>query len=274
MDRKIVILTGSELRHSFFRQYLASVPGIAVLRSFCESQKGNLQEVVARQKGRIDLRQKHLYLREQTERDFFEVFCSQIPDQSHPYFLEKGQINNPEYVEQIIALNPDVIIAYGCSIIRPPLIQAFTGRFINVHLGLSPYYRGSGTNFWPFVNGELSCVGVTYMHIDAGIDTGEILHQQRAVMVEEDHFHQINYRLIRDMAITAGRLVLRFDRLESVTMKGAEMKKERFYRKKDFTEESVEMLYHNIASGMINDYVKRQEQLDLQFPIIENPALV
>ena len=37
---------------------------------------------------------------------------------------------------------------------------------INVHLGLSPYYKGSATNFWPFVNNELQFLGVTFMVTD------------------------------------------------------------------------------------------------------------
>lgn len=274
MNRRIVILTGSELRHSFFRQYLASVPGIEVIRSYCESQKGNLQQVVARQSGITSQRQKHLRLREQTERDFFELFCKQLPDASHPEFIEKGRINDTEYVEQIVQLAPDLIVAYGCSIIKPPLIEAFTGRFVNIHLGLSPYYRGSGTNFWPFINRELSCVGVTFMHIDTGVDTGAILHQIRAGMVEDDHFHQINYRLIKDMAVTAGRLILMFNKVTEAAPPTIRAKDERYYRKKDFTEESVAVLYRNMASGMINDYLSQQEQLDEEFPIIENPALL
>jgi hypothetical protein len=49
-------------------------------------------------------------------------------------------------------MSPDLIISYGCSIIKRPLIEYFDKKFINIHLGLSPYYKEGGTNFWPFVN--------------------------------------------------------------------------------------------------------------------------
>ena len=52
----------------------------------------------------------------------------------------------------------------------------FSRKFLNVHLGLSPYYRGSGTNVWPLINTEPDMVGAT-LCIDAGIDNGEIIHQ-------------------------------------------------------------------------------------------------
>ena len=62
---------------------------------------------------------------------------------------------------------------------------------------MSPYYRGSGTNFWPFVNNELQFIGATFMHIDEGVDTGEIIHQIRANIFHDDNIHQIGNRLIR-----------------------------------------------------------------------------
>ena len=44
---------------------------------------------------------------------------------------------------------PDVVLVFGTGLLKAPLIGAFPGRIINIHLGLSPYYRGAGTNFWP-----------------------------------------------------------------------------------------------------------------------------
>src|SRR5690349_18512194 len=139
--KKVVIITGSELRHQFFRMFIASFDTIEVVKSFCESQDANLAQVVEKQEDNA-LRKKHLVLREQTEKDFFELFCNYTEDKSNPYFLPKGAINTEEHVQMIKDLNPDLIISYGCSIIKPPLIELFDKRFVNVHLGLSPYYRG------------------------------------------------------------------------------------------------------------------------------------
>ena len=72
----------------------------------------------------------------------------------------------------------------------------YEGRFINIHLGLSPYYRGSGTNFFPFVNNELQFVGTTFMLIDKGIDTGRIIHQLRSDF-KFDNIHDIGNNLIK-----------------------------------------------------------------------------
>lgn len=176
---KIIILTGAELRHSYVRRYIALDPQIEVLSTYCEGVEKSIQAMVE-QESNNDLRLKHLTARQQSEVDFFAAFVDNSADNSHPVFIPKGEINTSEIVQKIISAQPDLIIAYGCSLIKEPLLSAFKGRFLNVHLGLSPYYRGSGTNYWPLVNGELEFVGATFMHIDAGIDTGNIIHQIRA----------------------------------------------------------------------------------------------
>jgi len=177
--KRIVILTGSELRHAFVRRYLALAPSIEVVRTYCEGLQQSLASLVQQQEN-SDLRRRHVAARAQSEQDFFGLFLEHEPDYSQPVELAKGQINEPGYVDEIVQSDPDLIVAYGCSLIREPLLSHFQGRLLNVHLGLSPYYRGTGTNFWPLVKGEPELVGATFMHMDQGVDTGAILHQIRA----------------------------------------------------------------------------------------------
>ena len=70
---------------------------------------------------------------------------------------------------------------------------------VNIHLGLSPYYKGSATNFWPFVYNKLQFLGVTFMKIDDGVDTGEILHQFRPELKPKDTVHDVGNKLIIKM---------------------------------------------------------------------------
>lgn len=270
MSKKIVILTGSELRHTFFRKSVAAAENIMVLASYCESEKGNLNEIVQSQSDDNSLRAKHLELRNATENVFFEDFCNHTTDFSNPIFIEKGAINDSIVVENIKKLNPDLIVSYGCSIIKSDLLNIFEGRFINLHLGLSPYYRGSGTNFWPFVNNELQFVGVTFMHIDAGIDTGKIIHQIRAEIFEKDDIHQIGNRLIQNMAQVCITLLLNFDNLQNLEPLPFDKMNEKYYRTKDFTEISLQQMYQNFESGMIQNYLNSKVETDLKFPIIKN----
>ena len=75
--KRVIILTGSELRHDFFRKYIASKINGRVELSCCESKKGNVQELIASQSNK-SLRSNHLLTREKTEKDFFGLFRIKI----------------------------------------------------------------------------------------------------------------------------------------------------------------------------------------------------
>ena len=270
--KRIILLTGSELRHDFFRISLGNNAGFTVVKSYCESQDANLNSIVEAQADN-SLRQQHLQQREQTEKEFFEQFCKETPDHSNPEYLEKGDINLEQRVEEIRLLNPDLLIAYGCSIIQPELIAFFEGRFINVHLGLSPYYRGSGTNFWPFVNNEPEYVGVSFMYIDAGIDTGRIFHQLRARIEAGDTIHTIGNRLISDFVQLLPRIIEHFDQLEEAPQITIPKDEEKYYRNRDFTEASLKQAYANASNGMIADYLENRENRTRKVKIVTNPVL-
>ena len=257
---KIIILTGSELRHSYMRKAIALAikESSQVIKSYCEgTEKSLLNMIKSHEPG--SLKEVYLENREKVEQDFFSSFVRLAPDLSNPVFISKGSINSKKYVDEIIRENPDLIIAYGCSIITSELIHTFAGRFLNVHLGLSPYYRGSGTNFWPLVNGEPEFVGATFMYLDEGVDTGKIIHQMRARMYQHDTVHHIGNRLISDVAFMYAKIIKNFTKLDTpnqVKISGDG----KYYKNSDFTEESIKKLYLNFSSGMIEKYLKIPEE--------------
>lgn len=271
--KRIVILTGAELRHEFFRTFLALSDDIEVVNSYCEGGGRSLRSIVEKNTVDGDLRLKHLDARERSEKDFFEVFLNTNVDCSNPVHLPKGDINDEKYVSSIIHSKPDLLVAYGCSIIREPLLSAFEGRLLNVHLGLSPYYRGGGTNFWPLVNGEPEYVGATFMHIDAGIDTGEIIHQIRATYAWGDNPSQVGNRLIVDMSRVYRDVIINFDRLKRMSQIPVPAN-EKVYKARDYTEESVAALYDNFEKGLIDRYLSEERSRCLKVPIVRNQSLM
>jgi len=267
----IVLLTGTELRHQFMRRYLAIPDRIQILRTYCEGEQRSLQNIVAETNpDPHDIRLAHLAARTASEEDFFQLFVDNInSEDSNPYYIPKGDINKKEHQQAIINLNPDLIVAYGCSIIREPLVSAFENRFLNLHLGLSPYYRGSGTNFWPLVNKEPEYVGATFMYLDKGIDTGNIIHQIQARFYPGDTPSQIGNRLIKDAAGVYCRIILFYDRLERMPQPPKKPKGAKYYKAKDYSTEATHQLYQNFRDYMIEDHIENPKKIKL----VRNKAL-
>jgi phosphoribosylglycinamide formyltransferase 1 len=268
--KNIIILTADQLRHTYMRKAIALNSNIRVLKSFCEAKSKEIYKNI--EKNDNDESQLiHIKLREQSEKDIFQSFVDLTADESNPVSIKKGDINSDEVIKEIIDLNPDFILAYGCSIINPPLIQHFKNKFLNVHLGLSPYYRGSGTNFFPFVNNEPDNVGATFMYIDEGIDTGDIIHQIRAEIYFGDSIHQIGNRLISKIAYTYIEIINNFENL--VDIKQPENKKDGLYYKgSDFTPKSVEKMYKNFENGLVSKYLHLKENEKCK--LYQNPVLI
>jgi folate-dependent phosphoribosylglycinamide formyltransferase PurN len=264
------MLTSSELRHDFVRKAFGVADGIDVVQSFREGLSGTTLDR-ARAEG-LEVKLNHLRARARSEEDFFGPFVSLVEDRSNPVDVPRGDVDDRQHYEEITDLAPDLLVAYGCSILRGPLLTEFRGRFLNVHLGLSPYYRGTGTNFWPLVNGEPEYVGATFMYIDEGVDTGEIVHQIRARVYPDDSPHQVGNRLIADMTRTYIEIVRRFAALEPVD-KPSEPKDSNYHRRDDYTMEATRRLYKNFESGLVERYLEEREERVRAVPIVSNPAL-
>jgi phosphoribosylglycinamide formyltransferase-1 len=269
---RIVILTGGELRHTFLRKALGLCQGVIVLRSYCEGLEKSLQHLIAAADGGNTVRRDHLHAREKSESDFFSLFTALAPDRSYPQSIAKGDINDPRHTQDIEELAPDLLVCYGTSIIRNPMLSRYQGRFLNLHLGLSPYYRGTGTNFWPLVEGEPEFVGATFMHIDSGIDTGEIIHQIRARMFPDDTIHQIGNRLISDAALVYADIIRKFANLPQMPQPNPPANV-RVFRKKDFSEAATSKMYRAFETGMIDRYLNEKYERDLRAPIVENSII-
>lgn len=257
---KIIILTGSELRHQFFRTAVAAAEGVEVIRTYCEGMENTIHSITRekdqrQQDTKIEL--EHLTLRADVERDYFESFLSLTTDKSNPIYIPRGTAS--DYADEIEKLAPDLLIAYGCSLIKGSLLETFPKRFLNVHLGLSPWYRGSGTNFWPLVNGEPEYVGATFMYIDKGVDTGEIIHQIRARVYLRDTPHHIGNRLISDMTRTYIDLIRGYDQIEAQQQPEI-VGNERLYKRKDYMASAITAMYDRFDGGLVDKYLDEYKE--------------
>lgn len=118
-----------------------------------------------------------------------EVQISPVKRYAEQNVLELAQPakirNNPELQERLRALSPDaiVIVAYG-RLIPPWMLSLPKHGNLNVHASLLPKYRGAAPIQWAVANGE-TVTGVTTMRIDEGLDTGDILLQERVPILPQ-----------------------------------------------------------------------------------------
>lgn len=94
--------------------------------------------------------------------------------------------NNPEFLEEVKKLNPDLIcvVAYG-KILPQELLDIPRYGCVNVHGSLLPEYRGAAPIQWAVLNGDKK-TGVTTMFMNAGMDTGDMILKEEVEIGEDE----------------------------------------------------------------------------------------
>ena len=113
--------------------------------------------------------------------------------------------NNTEFIEEMKALNPDVIcvVAYG-KILPKEILDIPKFGCINVHGSILPKYRGAAPIQWAVLNGDKE-TGVTTMFMDIGMDTGDIIDIETTEIGKEETTGELWDRL----SIMGGELLVK-----------------------------------------------------------------
>jgi methionyl-tRNA formyltransferase len=109
--------------------------------------------------------------------------------------LQPERARAPQFIAEVRERQADLIVvaAYG-QILPKELLEAPRFGCINVHTSLLPRYRGAAPIQWAILNDE-SETGVTIMKMDVGLDTGDILSQERTPIAPEDNAQTLHDRL-------------------------------------------------------------------------------
>ena len=97
-------------------------------------------------------------------------------------------VNDELCKQELEKLQPDIVLVNGTRIISKRILQCTNAIFINMHVGITPKYRGVHGGYWALVNNDKKKFGVTIHVVDSGIDTGKILYQTIISTDKKDNF--------------------------------------------------------------------------------------
>jgi len=109
--------------------------------------------------------------------------------------LQPERPNDPAFLEELREFAPDlgVVVAYG-HILKSALLAFPTRGMVNVHASLLPALRGAAPIQHAVMQG-LEETGITIMKMDAGMDTGPILHQVSTPVATDETGGELEARL-------------------------------------------------------------------------------
>jgi methionyl-tRNA formyltransferase len=104
--------------------------------------------------------------------------------------LTPENVNAPEWVEQVRALQPDLILsAYYRALLSAPILAAARLGGFNLHGSLLPQYRGRAPINWAVLHGETR-IGMTLHRMVARADAGAIVDQEAVSLGHRDTAEQ------------------------------------------------------------------------------------
>jgi len=257
---RVAIFTSNHLRHRYFARRLAE--RFEVTTIFWE-EKSFDPRAVYRSPEEAEVLREWFGLRDQAELEFFGDEASLGLPHIRSYDVGAGKINQDDIVRLVHSLKPDVAAVFGSGILRKPLLEAIAGRAVNLHLGLSPYYRGSGTNFWPFVNNEPHLVGATIHWLDLGVDSGPIIAQDRPAFEPRDNPHTIGCKVIVRGTSLMQSVLTSIEGGKWPPGVQQDLSRGRVYLRKEFSAEHAATVLRKWRSGVIARYAMAPVEVPL-----------
>jgi len=194
--------------------------------------------------------------------DFGEEGKALTVSDSIPVLHTRGvnAINQPEYRQWIRERQPDVIAVCGASILRTELLAIPEQGVLNLHGGLSQFYRGLFTTDWAIHNAEPECVGATVHFVSPGVDDGDVVYQGRPVIVDGDHPNSLYEKVVR---LGVKMMIQAITDVEGGRCKPVKLSvKGRLYLNDMFDVSAKRRTWRQIRKGVIADYLNNKAERD------------
>lgn len=108
---------------------------------------------------------------------------------------EVASANDKQTIDTLRRLAPRVVVVNGTRILSKQVLESVDAVFLNMHVGITPKYRGVHGGYWALANRDPEHAGVTVHLVNTGIDTGAVLYQTRIHPSAGDNF--VTYPLLQ-----------------------------------------------------------------------------
>ena len=249
---KILIISGDHPRHIYFHKKIIEQKNIDVKSIILKRESFSKPKIFSKNKKHIFLLKKHFEDRDKEEKIFF----SDNIKLKNFFSVDKSNFNSKILNHLKKNRNYKVVIIFGTHMINKELRKYMPKNTINLHLGLSPNYRGTATLFWPFYFLEPQFAGFTFHKLGDAPDTGEILHQGSPNLERGDKIHTV-----------ACKTVVKATKDISILLKNFKLKKWKYARQKtsgknfqtkDFHPCHLDVIYNKFNNRIVDMYLDKK----------------
>jgi folate-dependent phosphoribosylglycinamide formyltransferase PurN len=115
----------------------------------------------------------------------YKLSNEQIPEDE---IMSITSVHEESFASWLMNQEYDLVCINGTRILSQQLLDTINSPIINIHVGITPSYRGVHGGYWALREGRPDLFGVTLHYVDKGIDTGEIIAQSVLPTDKDDNF--------------------------------------------------------------------------------------
>ena len=200
------------------------------------------------------------------ERSEWKVRRQYFPDGTRPSELALAEIHLSRNINTTATLafirgkKPELLAVFGTRLLKESLIRAAPRGALNLHTGLSPYYRGGHSTFFCLYNNEPQYIGATVHNSDPGIDSGGLLRTARPAIEAGDGLASLECKVALlgiELMATALREVG-----AGTAQSVPQWTEGRLYYSRDYTLARRLELRRRLAEGLLREYLARPQRRD------------
>lgn len=186
---KVLLLTGSHPRHLYLVNQLAELGIVAahvmeVRGAFVPQPSPNLESIDR------DNFVRHFADRDEAEHKHF-VGNDKVKYDFPTLTVALSDLNSQQTIDWVASQAFDLAISYGVHMLSKELLDVMPEHSWNIHGGLSPWYKGNTTLFWPFFMLRPNWAGMTVHRLSARLDAGDVVHHSVPTLAYGDGLHDV-----------------------------------------------------------------------------------
>ncbi len=193
----ILLLSGTHSRHLYY--FSKIIKSNHHFRSVVMERENLLpdQPKDIDQKDSINFK-NHFKNRFETEQNGYgDLNANEVFKDINSMFCKPEEFNDDKIIKFIKEEEYDLCLIFGTDLIKEKLMSILPDKSINLHLGISPYFKGSATLFWPFYFLMPQYCGATFHLITNEPDAGKILHHSIPKLSKGDKIHEVAVKVVK-----------------------------------------------------------------------------
>lgn len=189
----------------------------------------------------------------------FDKLATSIP------VMYTNNINSKKVELKLKELQPDLILDHGTGLVKPSILS-MAKLALNLHWGLSPYYRGVDCTIKALLNWDPHNIGVTIHRLAVEIDGGDIVAQKRIEVLPSDDTEQLNLKLTKEGTILCLKIIDKLKKGEALIFHKQQANNGLLVRSIHWNKEQYDWA-KNLSENQMSLMLKKPSRF--QAPIIE-----